>query len=232
VNARSGTRGVLCFVACSVVLACDRPGPRLDDGDTLPAVPLAVPLADEPGALGTVSAELVHQRLGPGNAPFEVTMRTTKRDAGHPRRFGMRTFETAFRRAPLETYPCTSCHIAGRPLVAGAERLEDAHGNIQPVHPAEVGATCTTCHAPARVDRLALATGETATLDHPYRLCAQCHAPQLAAWAGGAHGKRLDGWHGRRVVMNCTDCHDPHRPSLEQRIPFAGPQLPATGEHR
>ena len=45
------------------------------------------------------------------------------------------------------------------------------------------------------------------------------------AWAGGAHGKRLDGWQGRRVLMGCADCHDPHRPALETRIPFRAPQL-------
>jgi RNase P subunit RPR2 len=225
---RSGA--LLCIVACIYAVGCGRPEPHLDDGDGMPAPPIAVPLPDEPGILATVVSEPVHERFGPGGAPFEVALRTHTRGAGHPRRFGTLTLETAFRRAPLETYPCTSCHIPGRPGVAGDERLEDAHGNIQPVHPAEVGATCTTCHVPARVDELALATGQIATLDQPYRLCAQCHAPEVSAWAGGAHGKRLDGWHGRRVVMNCTDCHDPHRPSIDQRVPFRGPTLPGSGE--
>jgi hypothetical protein len=66
-------------------------------------------------------------------------------------------------------------------------------------------------------------------LDHAYRLCAECHSPQVTAWAAGAHGKRLDGWRGRRVVMGCAECHDPHRPSLEQRIPFRSPTLPSGG---
>jgi hypothetical protein len=178
-----------------------------------------------------VRAEPVHGRVGPGGRPFEVTVRTTEAAAGHPRRFGRLTLETAFRNAPLEAYPCTSCHLASGRMVDGSQRLEDAHGNIQPLHPAGVGATCTTCHRPDRVDRLVLATGEPGGLDHAYRLCAQCHAPEVAAWAGGAHGKRLDGWYGRRVVMNCTECHDPHRPALGQRVPFPGPQLPGTRGH-
>jgi hypothetical protein len=84
---------------------------------------------------------------------------------------------------------------------------------------------CSTCHARDNVERLALKSGERPPLDHAYRLCAQCHFSQLRAWAGGGHGKRLDGWQGRRVVMGCTDCHDPHKPAVEPRIPFRAPRL-------
>jgi hypothetical protein len=197
--------------------------------DVPPAAP-APPLPDEPGALAGVAAEPVYGFVGPGGRPFHVTTRTTESAAGQPRRFGTLTLETAFRSAPLEAYPCTSCHLAGGRIADTGQRLEDAHGNIQPLHPAAVGSTCTTCHRPDRVDQLALA-GEAGGLDHAYRLCAQCHAREVAAWAGGAHGKRLDGWHGRRVVMNCTECHDPHRPAIAQRVPFPGPQLPGTRGH-
>jgi hypothetical protein len=79
------------------------------------------------------------------------------------------------------------------------------------------------------VARVALRTGEAVGLDQAYRLCAQCHFAQVDAWAGGAHGKRLDGWQGRRVVMSCADCHDPHRPVIPQRVPYPGPRLPTKG---
>jgi hypothetical protein len=225
-SVRPGKRCALLLVAIGAAFGCGRGDGEPDAAVQDIARALAAPLPAEPGALAIVRAEPVHGRTGPGEQPFEVSVRTASRDGGHPRRFGARTFDTAYRRALLDAYPCTSCHIDGRPAIAGGERVEDAHGNIQPVHPAEVGATCTTCHSPARVDRLNIAVGESATLDHPYRLCAQCHVLQVDAWAAGAHGKRLDGWHGRRVVMNCTDCHDPHRPAIEQRIPFPGPRLP------
>ena len=100
------------------------------------------------------------------------------------------------------------------------KRIADAHQNIQPVHPKQTGALCSTCHAAENVELLALQSGERATLDQSYRLCAQCHFTQVDAWAHGAHGKRLDGWQGRRVVMGCADCHDPHQPALEPRMPF------------
>jgi hypothetical protein len=92
----------------------------------------------------------------------------------------------------------------------------------------QTGALCSTCHAADNVELLALKSGERATLDHTYKLCAQCHFTQAEAWAGGAHGKRLDGWQGRRVLTGCADCHDPHKPSIERRIPFRAPQIERT----
>ena len=112
------------------------------------------------------------------------------------------------------------------------DRIGDAHQNIRPVHPKATGAVCSTCHAAENVERLVVKTNERPTLDHSYQLCAKCHFSQVEAWAGGGHGKRLDGWQGRRVVMGCTDCHDPHSPALVPRVPFPGPTLPPRRGHQ
>lgn len=180
----------------------------------------------EPGALATVSAATVTEWKGPGERPFEVTVRTVDPVSSTSRKFGNITLRTALRaRAPdIGQFPCTSCHL-GRAIVMTDERVKDAHQNIKPVHPRQTGAVCSTCHSPDDVELLALKSGERATLDHTYRLCAQCHFSQAEAWAAGAHGKRLDGWQGRRVVLGCGDCHDPHRPSIEKRVPFRAPRL-------
>jgi hypothetical protein len=205
-------------------------GGACDAGEFTPAAPGAEGplvqrvLPDEPGALASVPAELAYDRSGPGGLPFEVTLRT-RGQPGHDRRFGALALPVAIRTEGLESYPCTSCHIPGQAAVP-PDRAADAHQNIQPVHPAETGATCATCHIPVQVDRLVLPGGATASLDQPYRLCAACHYAAVDDWAAGVHGKRLDGWYGRRIVMNCTECHDPHRPSLDQRTPFPGPVLP------
>jgi hypothetical protein len=179
-----------------------------------------------------VPAAPASDRSGPGGEPFEVTLRTPQTASGHARRIGTESFPIALRiRTPeLGQYPCTSCHVPGDPVVS-ADRIQDAHRNIEAVHPAETGATCGTCHAADDVEALLLLSGERVTLDQAYRMCAQCHAPQVREWEGGAHGKRLDGWQGRRVVMNCADCHDPHRPAVESRIPYPGPRLPRSGGH-
>jgi hypothetical protein len=153
-------------------------------------------------------------------------MRTADPITATSRRFGVITLRTALRErgAELGQYPCTSCHL-GRRLVLADERRRDAHQNIGIEHPKRAGAVCSTCHAAANVEYLALRNGERATLDHTYRLCAQCHFAQAEAWAGGGHGKRLDGWQGRRVVLGCADCHDPHDPAIPSRIPFRAPQV-------
>jgi len=183
----------------------------------------------EPGALATVQAVPVERWKGPGDRPFEVALRSAAGEAGHSRMFGKITLPIALRSraAAISQYPCTSCHL-GRKVVMTNQRISDAHNNIQPEHPQQLGAECSTCHSADNVELLALENGERTTLDESYRLCAQCHFPEAEAWAGGAHGKRLDGWQGRRVVMACTDCHDPHKPAVQARIPFRAPQIERT----
>jgi hypothetical protein len=186
----------------------------------------------EPGALGTVRAVLVEGWTGPGGRLFEVAVRTRDVESGHARRFGTITLRTTLRgpSPDLVQYPCTSCHL-GRTVAMKDNRIRDAHQNIQPLHPDLLGAVCSTCHSPDAVDSLALRTRQRVGLDNGYRLCAQCHFRQADDWAAGAHGKRLDGWQGRRVVMGCTDCHDPHRPAPLPRIPFRAPTLSRPGGH-
>jgi uncharacterized protein YlaI len=166
--------------------------------------------------------------LGPGGRPFEVAVRSSERESGQPRLFGRMTLSTSLRARPLGQYPCTACH-QGRKVVMAEKRVTDAHQNIQPVHPRQTGARCATCHAPENVELLALENGKRASLNESYRLCADCHFAQVNAWAAGAHGKRLDGWQGRRVVMACPDCHDPHDPALVPRIPYRAPRIARTG---
>jgi len=184
----------------------------------------------EPGVLATVQAVPVKRWTGPGNQPFEVALRSATPEAGHSRMFGSITLPIALRSraAALSQYPCTSCH-QGRKVVMANQRISDAHNNIKPVHPDQTGSVCSTCHSTDDIELLTLKSGERATLDESYRLCAQCHFEQAEAWAGGGHGKRLDGWEGRRVVMACADCHDPHNPAVQTRIPFRAPQLERTG---
>ncbi len=180
----------------------------------------------EPGLLAAVASAPVVGWAGPGNRPFEVALRSAAPEAGHTRTFGTVALPIALRNraAAINQYPCTACH-AGRSVVMANGRIGDAHQNIRPVHPRQTKAVCSTCHAPEDVERLALETGERATLDESYRLCAECHFREVESWAAGAHGKRLDGWQGRRVVMACADCHDPHQPAVPVAVPFRAPRL-------
>jgi hypothetical protein len=203
----------------------------MDHADTAAAdevsasIPVTLEPPREPGVLHTVDAVPVQGRTGPNDQPFQVARRTREHHGAYGRQFGTRTLMIGLRtRAPdLTQYPCTSCHL-GRALVPATDRAADAHQDITATHPAEADG-CTTCHAGADVELLELRSGERVTIDHVYRLCAQCHFSQADDWAAGAHGKRLDGWQGRRVVMSCTECHDPHQPVLQQRVPFRAPIL-------
>jgi len=222
----------LCLVAAWLASGCREPGGSKAEEPPEPAVALPLDSATaarnaslEPGVLAAVPAVPVERWKGPGDRTFEVALRSAAPEAGHSRMFGTITLPIALRSrtAAISQYPCTSCHL-GRVVMAN-KRIPDAHNNIQPKHPEQTGAVCSTCHSADDVESLTLKSGERAILDESYRLCAQCHFPEAKAWAGGAHGKRLDGWQGRRVVMACADCHDPHNPTVAVRIPFRAPRI-------
>ncbi len=221
---------LLCLVSLAASACLRGDAAENEPPHAAPAAPAAAPADStrllEPGELHAVVSVAVQGRTGPGDQPFEIALRTVPTQLGHSRRFGMRTLDISLRSGMREPgmYPCASCHM-GRNQQLGEERTADAHADVRPVHPAETGASCATCHSANNVELLALVSGKVATLDHAYLLCAQCHSPQVQAWSNGAHGKRLDGWQGRRVVMNCADCHDPHAPALQPRMPFRPPRL-------
>ena len=177
----------------------------------------------EPPMLRNLVTVPVSGFTGPGGKTFETASRLSGSDAALHRQIGMRTFALPLRVSarPVSQYPCATCH-QGTSLIRSAQ---PAHDNVQPGHPRYAAGACTTCHVTGAVDRLALPGGATTSLDHAYQLCAQCHFAQANAWAAGAHGKRLVSWGGRRVVMSCPACHDPHRPGVESRLPFAGPRI-------
>ena len=209
--------------------ACDREVPSTGGGS-----PASFETEDTVlSALLSIPVERVEGRTGPGGRPFYVARRTASGGTHLSAQIGTETFRLGLRvRQPeLTQYPCASCH-QGTELVndGGGRDGEAVHQNIQPVHPAETGAQCTTCHAYDNVATLTLQRGDRVSMDHVYRLCAQCHFSEVDSWAQGAHGKRLVGWRGRRVVMGCTDCHSPHEPATELRTPYAGPALPGALE--
>ena len=104
--------------------------------------------------------------------------------------------------------------------------MREAHPGLMLAHAPAENMDCRTCHDPDNLDQLRLGNDEPVSFDHAYLVCASCHFEQARDWAGGAHGKRLAGWRGERVVSNCTSCHDPHRPGFEQRWPAKTPRIP------
>ena len=160
------------------------------------------------------------------------------------------SFSVAERQSMIDNHPCSECHT--KPLAelrearmadlvsstgAEGEKIALAHWNINLKHADSATMGCNTCHAAVdgtdgamdemgAVDKLATLTGAPIEFNHAYRVCAQCHQEQAKDWSGGAHGKRLGGWAPPRVVKNCTGCHNPHSPALEQRWPSRSSRLP------
>jgi hypothetical protein len=127
-------------------------------------------------------------------------------------------FWTETRKDKVERYQCSQCHK--HKTVTAARASEMAHGDITLVHGGQQKPlSCFTCHNEEEPDFLVTEAGVSIDMDHSYQMCAQCHFRQSKDWVGGAHGKRISYWAGKRVVQNCTSCHDPHSPRFEKRWP-------------
>ena len=189
------------LLGVAVLCACSSPSPDQSAG-------APVPLNGQgPLALKAVASVAVEGRTGPGGKGFEVERRV----------------------GAIGQYPCATCHANGlseREAEAAATRW--GHADIRLAH--APGMQCATCHDYGDLGQLKSALGPVG-FDHSYRVCAQCHFEQERDWAGGAHGKRLAAWKGRRVVYNCSRCHDPHAPAIAPQMPVMYPRVPRTGGH-
>lgn len=126
-------------------------------------------------------------------------------------------FWTLTRKDKVERFKCTQCH---NPDKNNTEKtVPTAHGDIILIHGGEKPLSCFTCHKEDERDFLVTEKGTKVNLDHSYQLCTQCHFRQAKDWVGGAHGKRVSYWAGKRVVKNCTACHNPHSPRFKKRWP-------------
>ena len=140
-------------------------------------------------------------------------------------------FHVAARTHKIGQFPCNSCHDAAQVEKAPSETDHRTnHMDIHLKHGSESVLNCQQCHNYSDLQHLVLLNKEPLDFNHSYQLCIQCHFQQGKDWAGGAHGKRLAGWQGKRVVMNCTDCHNPHSPAFDKRWPHLFPNIPRSGK--
>lgn len=120
------------------------------------------------------------------------------------------------RRPHIQRFPCSQCHTASAKVLG--ER--NAHFGIGLNHANANTMNCATCHGlKMDQDSLTSLTGKSIAFEKSFELCGQCHSRQLSDFVGGAHGKRLGGWGGTRIVRNCTGCHNPHDPNWKTRWP-------------
>ena len=121
-----------------------------------------------------------------------------------------------------------ACHdkVPYKPLEKGATRK---HRDIEFQHFKGPAPACYTCHNPGDMNTLRLAGSETISIDESYRLCGQCHGEKLRDFNIGAHGKQVGSWLRIRHKLNCTDCHNPHRPAMPTTRALPPPPFPARG---
>lgn len=142
----------------------------------------------------------------------------------------LKEFFVADRESKISQFACSNCHDKALPeRQQGTFRHSFMHLDIEMNHAGTETMDCRSCHNEHNMDTLRMNDGSELSFNHSYKLCTQCHFQQGKDWHGGAHGKRLVSWRGKRVVMNCTECHNPHAPSFHQRFPKGRPTIPRTG---
>ncbi len=136
-------------------------------------------------------------------------------------------FFASERESEITQFPCSSCHDSVLKKSYGIDtEKRSMHVDINLKHAKNSVMHCDTCHNFNDMDTLTLINKKPVSINEGYRMCAQCHFQQANDWAGGAHGKRLAGWQGKRVIMNCTECHNPHAPAIKSRWPMRYPSIP------
>ena len=119
-----------------------------------------------------------------------------------------------------DIFPCSDCHGPGE---ADKERRElTFHEEIVFEHDAE-NRWCLDCHDADNRDYLHYADGRLIPYTESYKLCGQCHAPQLKSWRAGDHGRRTGSWSGDKVYLLCAHCHNPHSPAIKPIEPMPPP---------
>ena len=127
-------------------------------------------------------------------------------------------FWTETRKDKMQRFKCSQCHN-NKPVTI-PKAADVAHGDIRLNHGSpDKPLSCYTCHNKEERDFLVTEAGTKIDMNHSYQMCGQCHFRQKKDWVGGAHGKRITNWAGKRIVKNCASCHDPHAPRFEKRWP-------------
>ena len=120
----------------------------------------------------------------------------------------------------LQHKPCDQCHQPN----TQKQPKQAAHWDISLKHGSDDVMNCATCHdRHTNMTQLKTLTNQPVAFDKVYDLCSQCHFQQKNDWLGGSHGKRIETWAGKRVIANCTSCHNPHQPGFPKRLPAMAP---------
>jgi hypothetical protein len=154
-------------------------------------------------------------------------------------------FTVVPRQDRIRNFPCTKCHD-NKFVDSRVRELRDEHTNLTFEHGGGRFWCYDACHKGTDIDSLVSIRGSRIPYDESYKLCGQCHYQRLD-WFFGGHGKhqgawedqrkipatadelkvedrsQIGRWGGERAILNCTECHDPHSPSIKPFEPSPPP---------
>jgi len=168
-------------------------------------------------------SESVTERLGQATEPFDSLKVSTAyplpvKTVEVKEQYQGGSFRVLARKAFIRRFRCSVCHNDKPVRVLNGFLF--THSDIKITHGlGKNQLTCNECHSTSNRDFLVDREGGKIDFDHSYQLCGKCHFRQKRDWLGGAHGKREKYWAGKRVVRNCTSCHNPHSPAFPIRMP-------------
>ena len=140
-------------------------------------------------------------------------------------------FAVKSRKHRFEFAPCSECHIGVEIRPEVLELMTSLH--IMEARHGIAGLRCSICHRLDKGGDLHMLSGEAVDLDSSFYVCAQCHISVYRDWKHGAHGKRLNSWRGERVILNCTECHNPHiEMGIKPRPPMKPPGVRQRQQHQ
>ena len=121
-------------------------------------------------------------------------------------------------------FPCSECHKPDDKVNRTPHSVPE-HDTVVFEHDKK-NRWCLDCHDAQDRDHLRLASGALLDFRESFKLCGQCHGPQLRDWTAGEHGKRTGSWSGQKQYLLCVNCHNPHSPHFKPLKPLPPPQRP------
>jgi hypothetical protein len=156
-------------------------------------------------------------------------------------------FTVVPRQDRIRNFPCTKCHD-NKFVDSRVRELRDEHTTLVFEHGGGRFWCYDACHQGTDIDHLVSIRGHRIAYDESYKVCGQCHYQRLD-WFFGGHGKRQGAWEdqrkipatadelkvedrgqigrwgGERTILNCTECHNPHSPSIKPFEPSPPPTV-------
>ena len=131
------------------------------------------------------------------------------------------------RKLTFDGLACGECHsepVEGNPTDKGEfhDKIKLRHAdNKRNKH-------CFNCHNNDNMDTFVGEGRQKVEYKEVAKLCSKCHGPIYRDWLNGSHGRRSGYWNtkmGKRKVLQCIACHDPHSPVFKPMKPAGAPRL-------